>query len=353
MTSFLAKSLLFSIGASAFAFGEEASIERLPDMLAKIQYVAKLTEACPDDYQSEYRNWRKLNRIDAIEAVVNVLLVDDAQLQVRLTDIARDAGGKAKLHRADYCVHLEQVLASPDFMPVLAFPELTQKLLDETPQEALTSEMERVAAQPLDPELIRQDMAQVETVMFNRRHLRIAGKSAVVDAPELLFKNGDLCMDASALVFRGGVARHKARRPAKWTRWRTNNGEREWLNGEKWEKFVSAKEFPPLQEDFRMENTLSFQEETDGGAFPIINVVRYQFSSDGKFTRNLDSYPSQDVPLNNASVSFYYPKQEGRYEIDGYLLTLHFDDGETLYKTIVLDKNSSSPVWLNGDEYVE
>ncbi|MDG9671605.1 hypothetical protein ONV78_27970 [Hahella sp. CR1] len=348
----MAKSLFLSIGLSAFAFAEEASMERLPDMLAKIKYVAKLTEACPDSYQTEYLNWRMVNQVEAIEAAVNILLLNDGQLQVRLADIARDAAAEVKLHSADYCAHLEKILANPDFMPVFAFPELTQKLLDGTPQEVLTSEMERVAGQPLDLELIRQDMAQVEAVMFNRRQVRIAGKLATVDRPELLFKNGDLCMDAHALVFRGGIARHKARRPVKWTRWRINNGEREWLNGETWEKFVSAKEFPPLQEDFRMENTLSFQEETDGGAFPIINVVRYQFFSDGKFIRNLDSYPSHDDALSS-TVSFYYPEEEGRYEIHGYLLTLHFDSGETIYKTLVRDKNAPSPTWLDGNEYVE
>ncbi|MBU6953526.1 hypothetical protein [Hahella sp. HN01] len=352
MKNILARSLLFSVGLSTFALGDEASIERLPDMLAKIQYVAKLTEACPDNYQSEYFNWRKLNRIDDIESAVNVLSVNDAQLQVRLTEIARNAAAEVKLHSADYCAHLGQVLGNPDFMPFVAFNELSQKLLEEIPQEALTSERERADSQPINPELIKQDIAQVEAVMFNRRTLRVAGKSTALDAPELLFKNGDLCMDMQALVFRGGVAKHKAKNPSKWTRWRTNHGEREWLNGEKWQKFASTKALPPLDEGYRLESDLRFQQETDGGAFLITNVIRYQFFSDGKFIRQLDSYPTHDDAISS-SVSFYYPEEEGRYEIHGYLLTLHFDSGETVYKTLVRDKNSPSPTWLDGNEYVE
>ncbi|WP_148212699.1 hypothetical protein [Hahella chejuensis] len=321
-----------------------------------MKFAAELAKACPEEHAIEYQRWRERNRIEDLETVVAALLAKNKELQANTSKVDKATEQKARAAGAGSCALLKQLITSTEYQPAVVHKDMVDKLLSATTLTSAAKEKtEKVQKQspPLDSDVIKKDLAQIELVMFDYGVSHSMGMVSHQTHPVLLFENGEACKDMGALVFPGGLTAHKAEHPSRWTQWRKSWGDYELLRGENWKKLHFNQKYPPIEKGFRLNNTFHHLGSFSTGDSMTSLIKNYQFFSDGRFVSGAQAYASAETANSSTAFTHVSPDQKGRYEIEGYLLTLHYENGETQYKAIVLDMDDPSPIWLNGAGFVE
>jgi len=203
--------------------------------------------------------------------------------------------------------------------------------------------------------------ADIETVGFyTAPNIGMGGMVIFEPRPIVLFRNGEALRKMEALNDPGGLAAHKAAHPRDWTRWRRGGGQIQVQGEGGWEDLPYTKVMDPLPRGHRLSAT--FQRLRGGGntalggGAMIAAWASFTFDGAGRFTTGggagasfRSEGPSRGVSVTTQSTR---PPSGGRYEIEGYTLTLTYDDGRVERRLIVTDPSDpKSALWIDGDGY--
>jgi hypothetical protein len=172
--------------------------------------------------------------------------------------------------------------------------------------------------------------------------------------PVVLFRNGEALKDIKGLAYPGGLDAHRRTKPEKWTTWRRNGKKIELQTQKGWSALPFTKTYSALPNQFRLNGTYRSLSGSGnvaiGGSSSVAVWRNYTFTSEGGVVRSGSAGGSSE----NVAVSSIARNQRGRYEIDGLVLRIRYDDGSTEERIIVTDpENEESAIWLNGDGYTK
>lgn len=204
--------------------------------------------------------------------------------------------------------------------------------------------------------------AEIETVGFySKVRMGLGGIILPMPTPVVLFRNGDALKAISELNRAGGPAASKKAEPDEWTTWRRNGGTVEMLDAEGWAELPFTNFMGPLPRGHRLAakfRSLSGGGNVATGGNAMIAVwAEFTFDNAGRFTTGGGAGASVKVEgpssTTETTTTAKAAQTQGTYEIDGYTLTLHYDDGRTEARMIVMDlSDPKSVLWLDGDGYV-
>jgi hypothetical protein len=165
----------------------------------------------------------------------------------------------------------------------------------------------------------------------------------------LLLKSG-WAVSPSAALDPEGLDAHRAKNPKRWVKWRKLRAVYQLDYGKGWftvnADIGSASVSPALKKGFRFAGSFK---STSGGSVGDTHSLRYKFwrfDANGRFETS-----SAGTVTSKSSVGGRASKDVGgRYEIDGVVLTLRYDDGTVKHATIVISDSSTRPkmITING-----
>jgi hypothetical protein len=170
--------------------------------------------------------------------------------------------------------------------------------------------------------------------------------------PVVLFSNGEALKDVKGLTDPGGLEAHRQAKPQKWTQWRRNNGRVELMGKKGWKKLPFSATYPALPADFRLSGSYRSLSGAGnvaiGGSTSVAAWRNYTFTADGQVLRGSGAGASSD----NVAISSAKPNQRGRYEINGLILRMRYDDGSIEERIIITNpQDAKSAIWLDGVGY--
>lgn len=177
--------------------------------------------------------------------------------------------------------------------------------------------------------------------------------------PVVLFKNGEACKSVEAVVYKGGLEAHKRKNPKLWTRWKMSNGKLMLKNRNKWQKVPYKGTYGPMRRGKKLNNSYSRITGTGntamGGRSKVTVVENFTFSRDGRFLHK--GAGAGDIGFDDGyrkirTEGYARSKfKKGKYSIDGYILTLRFENGRSSRNFIVGDPKNPKAIWINGKGY--
>lgn len=151
--------------------------------------------------------------------------------------------------------------------------------------------------------------------------------------PVALFENGDASYDFQNVLNPAGKEISKNQYPGDWRQWKKDDSGLYFGTENNWKKLPHSNIKSQKEQGVRLNGTYTYTYYYDDVAV----VKSFTFTQDGRFS--ISGFVSVDYenPYTDgwAGGSFESPREQGFYEIDGFLLTLRFGSGVTTYKTIV------------------
>ena len=213
------------------------------------------------------------------------------------------------------------------------------------------------------PPAARMGRLQIEAVAFRQK----PSNGNMMMTPFVLFRSGDAVLDMEALVFPGGYDAHRAKYPGQWTKWRRAGKGFEIIVCQPvdpckkppyWWRVTYDFTKPGLPRGFKFDGNYGTSSGSFDGTVSAARWRNLRFHRDGRFTtHNFSSHTvtvNEGIPDRAQTIAGGHgsKKDGGTYLIDGYRLTLRFDDGTVQQRTIVSDpKPKIGIMWLDGDVY--
>jgi hypothetical protein len=168
--------------------------------------------------------------------------------------------------------------------------------------------------------------------------------------PVVLFRNGQALTDVEGLMYPEGPDAHRRAHPDDWTQWRRGDDGRVELKTSKgWRSLPFPKTYKLLPKEFQL--TGRYRSESGGGSRSTgLAAVTgdYTFSAEGRVVRGR----SAGVSSGRVAISSTGPNQQGRYQIDGLILRMRYDDGSTEERLIFANEDGKV-IWLDGIGYIK
>ena len=351
----LCLSLWLAVPAVGFAAGHDAD---LTDILTTSLAVTGLVDACirqTDDFPVQaYQQWRNENHLDGIERYMETLARKDKQFAQGYRKAKAKVEHSIKAMVPKQCGMVPRVFSAEKYQIAKLYPDRIASMLKQSDVPSDSSSVEKAksgtraksgsraeAEKVIDKGVLEDNVEDIETVVFIHDG---------ATRPVVLFENGEACTDMEALVFTGGLDGHKRQYPGRWATWRGSDGDYELRSNGRWSKVDYPDDTPPVESGHKLNGSYRHL----GGRFSAGWTRAYNFSPDGRFSLDAMGFANvEGTSGSSASLSVYSSgSSQGRYEIDGYILTLHFDDGTLLYRSIVVDPDGEDVVWIDGPGYV-
>ena len=204
---------------------------------------------------------------------------------------------------------------------------------------------------PLAPAL-----AQIETVGFTTRtEMGVGGMFLYLPKPVALFRSGDALLDLGKLNRVSSVEVDRAAHPTSWGRWRRAADGIELMDRDKWKKLDYSKAAPRLSAGFALSGNFvrltGGGDTTIGGKTMIMGQSRYTFRPDGTFSRSRSGSINTEAVGWQTFASSSSPVRQGRYRVDGYLITLVPDAEKPETHLITTYPGDPANIWIDGLNY--
>lgn len=185
--------------------------------------------------------------------------------------------------------------------------------------------------------------------------------------PYLLLKNGVICDCVSTAIEDIDLAEVRAADPGdlgEWRRRADGKFEVKWSDDTEWKKKIGGATARPRPAGWRLEG---YFEATSGApaiaGFHAGTWSGYRFKRDGTFETGRGGAVSMSgAPQGARGAVASETSEKGTYEIEGYSLTLRFDDGQTARTPFYIDKvygeelfregGEGAPVWIGGSLFL-
>jgi hypothetical protein len=186
---------------------------------------------------------------------------------------------------------------------------------------------------------------------YTRTAVGYGGSMSFLPTPIVLFKSGDALLEMSYLNDPAGLEANKRSHPRAWTKWRRVGGAIERADGSKWLKLEWTAHYDRLPKGFRLGR--SYQRLSAGATFgpggmAMASWSNLRFDRSGRFS----SDSGAGAGSSSVATSSRTKTSGGTYEISGYALTLRYDDGRVMHRTIIADPQERQKViWIDGTGY--
>jgi len=171
--------------------------------------------------------------------------------------------------------------------------------------------------------------SEIETVTIHGQTVSSGFLTLTEPYPVVLLTDGWACLEMDFVAQPGNAETHRAANPQSWVRWVRTNGRV--ILGGKYAAFGGS--VPPKPAGFRLDGLYTYTKSSGGGDLTSISERSFRFTSAGLFGYG----SSSSFSTGNAIGGNFPPDQRGTYEIDGYLINLRFDDGDTVVVSFVDD----------------
>jgi hypothetical protein len=307
----------------------------------------------PED-RSKNTAWQRANGVAEILARLNELMAD-ANIRQSIENIKASASSKFR-GTIDACVFFRAAVKSPEAQFASATPEVLASLKSAVAvaAEAVTDKPQARAAEmktPEKPGSASAILAQIDSIGFDFR--AIAGYGGVVmdSFPVVLFRNGDLLMDVSALADTGGLEEHKKSKPDKWQKWRRSEGKLQRSGPEGWHDLAFQVSYPKLPDDFRLNGKFDSASGIGTAGESVIAWRGYQFSANGHVEREAGVGSDSKVANSTTVSKTVSPRRKGSYRVEGLMLQIAYEDGTNESYVLVTDPKDPRAIWLDGVGY--
>jgi hypothetical protein len=308
---------------------------------------------------SKYSAWQQANGVDEIRARLDELMAD-ANIKESIEKVKASASDKFR-GRINACNFYRAALGSPESQFASATPELLARLkrtaagpnvaMVETSKVAAGKDPSPTQRDPGKPSSASASLAQIDSIGFDFRAIAGYGGVAMDTFPVVLFRNGDLLMDVTALADSGGLEAHKKSRPDKWQKWRRSGGKLQRSGSEGWRDLAFQVSYPKLPDDFRLNGKFSSISGIGTAGESVIAWRGYQFSANGKVEREA-GVGSESKVANSTTVSrTVSPNRKGNYRVEGLMLHIAYEDGSNESYVLVTDPKDPRAIWLDGVGY--
>jgi hypothetical protein len=170
--------------------------------------------------------------------------------------------------------------------------------------------------------------------------------------PVVLFRSGEALLDMEALKFGAGLSAHKQANPDDWTKWRRSGAAIELLKAKGWERITYTKTIGRLPRGFKLSGNYRSSSGAGnmavGGSAGVVAWSNIRFDASGNFGSD-GGAGSSNANVTTMSRS---DRGAGRYDINGYTLTLYYADGRIEQRMIVAEAGDTKAIWLDGQGYV-
>jgi len=333
------------------------------ELLATTWAISGFAAACPREADTgtaaAYGRWRAENYIDEIESHVDGILMQNDEFAMHYRSSKEIVDAKVAELVPEHCAQLPQLLTQETYRPAIAQKRQVEAILRDVGQAGSAGEppQRQSAAAPAD-DVIKQDAARIAAVVFDTRMRMGAGGVLWPEpSPVLLLQDGETCTDMRALAFPGGLDAHKQQHPKSWTLWRRGADGYELKRPDGWKAVAYKTEYGPLAAETRLDRAFrrlgGGGTAAIGGADSVAVAAFYRFAADGRFTREQAAGSLAETSGNSVATLYSSPDLAGRYQIDGYLLTLTYGNGAIEHKAIAFDPQNPSAIWLNGYGYTD
>lgn len=198
---------------------------------------------------------------------------------------------------------------------------------------------------------------QIDSFAFDAKYgFGIGGFMAIDVIPIVLFTTGDVLLKIEQLSAVDSIAHGRQLDPEAWSKWRRQGNEIQVERSAGWENLPFTATYSELPSGFQLNGryrsiggggTIAF-----GGTTSVAAWTDYVFMEGGVVLRGGGASGSSEFGNTSVVVANLPPNQRGRYEINGLMLNMHFEDGYSFSYVLVTDPGSDdSAIWLDGVAY--
>jgi hypothetical protein len=184
----------------------------------------------------------------------------------------------------------------------------------------------------------------IETVVIDSRPISTGIITLQEPFPVLLFEDGSACNDMNFVVQDLDAASHREDNPAKWTEWKRINGKVALLKSGAWSKLADDGEYAPQARGFALDGSFRHVSSYSVGTFVNVNETTYRFLPGHRFAVS----GAAVFTTGNANGGSTQADQQGTYEVDGYVLRLHYESGREALSSLVSGEADPRTIYVGG-----
>lgn len=298
---------------------------------------------------AELEAWQQAN---AAQQMRDFLAAEDPQRQGLVWEIRDELASEFTRRGITGCLGALSVIDIQQADLRSVAPGVIAALLDApvgTPAAPQTVPGTGAAAVPL--------ASQIHSFAFDAKYgMGFGGFMTVEVVPVVLFTSGDALLKIEQLSRASSVEEGHRLDPEAWTRWRRQGGEIQVERSAGWENLPFSATYAALPAGFQLNGRyLSLGGGGDiafGGTTSVAAWTEYTFLPGGVVVRGGGAGGRSEFGGSSVAVASLPADQRGRYEVDGIMLRMAFDDGATFDYVLVTDPDDEgSVIWLDGVAY--
>jgi hypothetical protein len=201
---------------------------------------------------------------------------------------------------------------------------------------------------PAAPSHAADVAAQIDTVVVILDSEYVGTTLTYVARPLVLFRGGDATSDRRVLAM--GIAAHKRAHADAWSKWRRVGKTLERSTKGRWER-LRGEVMTRLPRGFTLAGRYRSESYSTNPNAAYASWNDLTFDRNGRFHSGAGMGGVATAPTGSTGVRNERAKVGGSYTIDGYLLTLRFDNGSIVHRTIVADAQKPERINLDGTIY--
>jgi hypothetical protein len=308
---------------------------------------------------AKHAGWQKAHGVDEIRARLNELMADPS-LKRSIEEIRASTSEKFRGH-INACNFYRSAISSPEAQFATATPEVLASLTKADAGSNVATLDKLKVGVATDPSPTQRDpgkansaaavLAQIDSIGFDFRAIAGYGGVAMDTFPVVLFRNGDLLMDVTALAYAGGLEAHRKSKPDKWQKWRRSGGKLQRTGSEGWRDLAFQVSYPKLPDDFRLNGKFSSTSGIGTAGESVIAWRGYRFSADGQVEREAGVGSDSKVAQSTTVSKTVSPNRRGTYRVEGLTLRISYEDGSNESYVLVTDPKDPRAIWLDGVGY--
>lgn len=294
---------------------------------------------------------RAANKVELVRSRM-LELEQDPQQKERIDQVRADIVRKYGTFSILACRAAYQATKRPEAQFAANAPRVLAALGAPAPEPVTSTPAPATATAPHAPMLESIDAFGFDT----RPKVGVGGFIALDIYPVVMFRNGEVLTDVTALSFPGGLAAHQRAHPEDWTRWRRSEGKLQLSKGGTWEVMKFQSTYARLPDGFRLDGAYRSLSGAGtlavGGTQEVVAWNEYRFWSDGRVVRGGGAGGRSEAGDASVATSSVAPNRRGRYQVEGLTLRITYDDGSVESRLLITDPNDPKPaIWLDGIGY--
>lgn len=184
----------------------------------------------------------------------------------------------------------------------------------------------------------------------SRLKLNALGGVSLEAFPVALFRDGRALIDTAGLIYPGGLEAHRIRYPDTWTQWRASGADVQVRQADgSWKTITASNVIPPASESTRLAaayTALSVASSANFG-MTLIASEEYTFTDVGAVARGQFNVGTSA----NVGAFATTPDRRGNYAIQGYRLSITYENGVREERAIVFNPARPEFVFIDGAMY--